>query len=131
MKSAYTVRSLWLSTLLLASAAAVPAFAQVNFNIRIGPPVQQVEVVPALAPGYVWAPGYWAWHSDRYVWVHGRSVYQRQGYRWAPDRWEQRNDMYYRHPGKWERDHDDDHDNGRGKHKGRGHDKHDKGQDHK
>ena len=127
MKSANTVRNGLLSALLVASAAAVPAFAQVNFNIRVAPPVQQVEVVPTMQPGYVWAPGYWAWHSDRYVWVHGRSVYQRQGYRWAPDRWEQRNNMYYRHPGNWERDRD--HDNGR--HHGRGPNRRGKEMDHK
>lgn len=106
MKTRHPVRNLLLSALLVASAAAIPAFAQVRFNVQVGPPAPQMEVVPAIAPGYVWAPGYWAWHGDHHVWVHGRSIYQRQGYRWAPDRWEQRNNMYYRHPGAWERDRD-------------------------
>ena len=123
MKLRHTVRNVVLSSLLAASAAAVPAFAQVNFNVRIAPPQQQVEVVPAMAPGYAWAPGYWAWHGDRYVWVHGRSIYQRHGYRWQPDRWEQRNNMYYRHPGAWERDRDF--------RRGHGHNRQDKGPDHK
>lgn len=128
MKLRHTVRNVLLTTLLAASAAAVPAFAQVNFNIRIAPPEPQMEVVPALPPGYVWAPGYWGWHGDRYVWVRGRSIYQRQGYRWQPDRWEQRNNMYYRHPGAWERDRDHD---GPGNGRGHGRNKPGRGPDHK
>jgi hypothetical protein len=80
------------------------AFAQVSFNIQIGPPVAIYEPVPMMAPGLVWAPGYWAWHEDRHVWIRGRTMVQRVGYRWQPDVWEQRNNAYYRHPGRWERD---------------------------
>jgi len=80
------------------------ASAQVTFNIQIGPPAPLFEQVPVMAPGYVWAPGYWAWHGDRHIWVRGRTIVQRIGYRWQPDMWEQRNNTYYRHPGRWERD---------------------------
>ena len=90
--------------LIAASTAATPALAQVNFNITIAPPALQYEAVPAIPPGYVWAPGYWAWNGDRHLWVHGRTIVQRVGYRWEPDRWEQRDRAYYRHPGHWERD---------------------------
>lgn len=62
------------------------------------------EVVPVMAPGYIWVPGYWAWNVDRHVWIRGRTIVQRVGYRWEPDRWEQRDRNYYRHPGRWERD---------------------------
>ena len=99
-----TVRGLLLSALL--AAAAVPAMAQVSFSIYVGPPAPMYEAVPVMAPGYVWAPGYWAWHGDRHIWVHGRSIVQRVGYRWEPDVWEQRNNAYYRHPGRWEHDMD-------------------------
>ena len=104
MKRSRVMRSLWLSMLLAASAAAVPALAQVQFNITVGPPAPQYEVVPVLAPGYVWAPGYWAWNGERHIWIHGRGIFQRPGYRWQPDVWEQRNNTYYRNPGRWERD---------------------------
>ena len=118
MKIRRTVRHLLLPALLAAAgAAAFPALAAGSFKVVVAPPAQQVEVVPALAPGYVWAPGYWAWHGDHHVWIHGRSIYQRAGYRWAPDRWEQRNNVYYRHPGGWEPDRDND---GPGRHRGRG-----------
>lgn len=95
------VRNLSLSLLVVACTAGVPAFAQVT--IRIAPPSAQYEVVPSMAPGRVWVPGYWAWHNDRYIWVNGRSVVQRVGYVWVPDRWEQRDQTYYRNPGRWER----------------------------
>jgi hypothetical protein len=104
MKRTYAVRSLLLSVLLAASTAAAPAFAQVSFNIVIAPPELRYEAVPVIAPGYVWAPGYWAWSGDRHIWIRGRTIVQRVGYRWEPDRWEQRDHTYYRQPGRWERD---------------------------
>jgi hypothetical protein len=78
--------------------------AQVSFNIHVGPPQPMYEPIPMMAPGYVWAPGYWAWNNDRHIWMHGRAIVQRTGYRWEPDRWEQRGNGYYRHPGNWARD---------------------------
>ena len=104
MKINNVVRNLSLSLLVVACTSVVPAFAQVNINIRIAPPAQVVEVAPSMAPGHVWVPGHWAWHDDRYVWIRGRTVVQRVGYIWVPDRWEQRGQTYYRNPGRWERD---------------------------
>ena len=106
MKRSNAVRSLLLSMLMAAGSMVAPAFAQVTVNISIAPPAPLYETAPAMAPGYVWAPGYWAWHGDRYIWVHGRTVVQRAGYRWEPDRWEQRDHGYYRLAGRWERDAD-------------------------
>jgi len=85
-------------------AAGVAAQAQVSWSITIGPPQPIYEVVPMLPPGYVWAPGYWAWNHDRHIWVRGRTIVQRPGYRWEPDRWEQSGNGYYRQPGNWARD---------------------------
>lgn len=88
----------------LSLTAASAAFAQVNVNILFAPPAPPApmhEVVPMMAPGYVWAPGYWAWNLDRHIWVRGRTMVQRTGYRWEPDRWEQRDGHYMRQPGRW------------------------------
>jgi hypothetical protein len=104
MKYTNFVRILSLSILLGTGAAAMPAFAQISFNIIVAPPAPRYEPVPVVAPGYVWAPGYWGWNGDHHIWVHGRPIVERAGYRWAPDRWEQRGSGYYRHPGNWERD---------------------------
>ena len=61
-----------------AGAAAAPAFADVGVIIGIGiplpPPVAVYEAPPAPAYGYVWAPGYWAWFGNRYIWVRGRYI---------------------------------------------------------
>jgi hypothetical protein len=127
MKRTNAIRSLLLSVSIAGAVFAAPAYAQVSFNISIAPPAPYYEVVPNLAPGYVWAPGYWGWTGERHVWVRGRSIAQREGYNWAPDHWEQRNNNYYRTAGHWEHDNSysyakpkkekkhkgSDHDNGR------------------
>lgn len=100
MKNKTLVRSLVLSLALLAGTTA---FAQVSFNIVVAPPAPMYEVTPMMQPGYVWAPGYWAWNNDHHVWVRGRTIVQRDGYQWAPDRWVQQGGSYVRQPGRWER----------------------------
>jgi hypothetical protein len=104
MNRTNTIRNLSLSLLLAATVVAAPAYAQISVNINIAPPAPQYEVVPTLAPGYVWAPGYWGWNGERHIWIRGRAIVQREGYRWEPDRWEQRGGTYYRTEGRWERD---------------------------
>jgi len=65
MKRTNTIRNLSLSLLLAAAVFAAPAYAQISVTINIAPPAPQYEVVPAVPPGYVWAPGYWAWTGER------------------------------------------------------------------
>lgn len=103
------------------AVASAPALSQVSLSINIGPPPPPYEVVPVLAPGYVWAPGYYAWHGDRYIWIRGRPIVHRAGYRWAPDRWENRHGAYVREYGHWEREarFKGEGDRGRGHGKGR------------
>ena len=69
--------------------------------LAIAPPVPIYESAPTMAPGYVWAPGYWVWFNDRHIWIRGRTIVQRVGYQWEPTRWEQRDDGYVRHQGNW------------------------------
>ena len=104
MNHTKALRNLLLSVSLAAGTFAVPAYAQISINIGIAPPAPQYELVPNIAPGYVWAPGYWGWTGERHVWVRGRSIMQREGYRWVPDRWDQRSNSYYRTAGRWEHD---------------------------
>ena len=105
MNRTNAIRNLSLSLLLATSVFAAPAVAQVSFNINIAPPAPQYEVMPVVSHGNVWAPGYWGWTGERYTWVRGRTIVQREGYRWAPDRWDQRNNLYYRTSGHWVQDH--------------------------
>src|SRR5665647_1416408 len=72
MKRTNTPRNLLLSLALAAGIFAAPAYAQISFQINIAPPAPQYEIVPNVAPGYVWAPGYWGWTGERHVWVRGR-----------------------------------------------------------
>ncbi len=104
MKRTQLIRTTLLAIMLAGGAASLPASAQINVTIGIAPPPLQVEAPPVLRPGYVFAPGHWAWSGSRYVWVSGRAVVQREGYRWAPDTWKQRDGKYYREVGRWERD---------------------------
>jgi len=90
--------------LALLVAAAGNAAAQIQVNIQVGPPEPLFEPVPFIAPGTTWAPGYWAWHENRHIWIRGRPIAQRTGYRWAPDTWVRRGDGYHRQPGYWMRD---------------------------
>jgi len=88
-----------------ANTVAMPAFARVDMAIEIGvpPPVAMVEVVPATRPGYVWAPGYWAWHGDRHIWIRGRWVLERPGYAWVPKRWVPAGPRWRFEQGHWAR----------------------------
>lgn len=127
MKRTNTIRRLLLSLALSAGVFAAPAYAQFNVNINVAPPAPQYEIVPAIAPGYVWAPGYWGWTGERHVWIRGRAIAQRQGYAWAPDRWEHRDGGYYRTAGHWEQNHDYSRGKMKEDRKSWKHDKHDKG----
>ncbi len=72
------------------SCAPASAFAQFALGIAIGlpPPVAVFEAPPPPRVGYVYAPGYWAWHGDRHIWIGGRWILQRPGHYWVADRWE-------------------------------------------
>jgi hypothetical protein len=102
----------YIAGIFAAALLSTPALAAVNLNfgVEIAPPPPQVEVLPAPRPGYVWAPGYWAWEGGRHVWVDGRWVGERRGYLWVPDRWvEYRNGRgphWHLERGHWERGHE-------------------------
>ncbi len=114
---------------LATSAIATPALADLRVNVGIGvpvaPPMALYEPVPPPpAYGYVWAPGYWAWHGDRYIWIRGRYVFGQPGYVWRPERWENRGDRYHFISGDWERDRHWRGERGEEReHRGRGHDR--------
>ena len=98
-------------TLWTLAVLSTPAVAGVNFNLNIdiAPPPPQVEVIPAPRPGYVWAPGYWAWQGGRHIWVAGCWVPVHRGYYWVPDRWVEyrgpRGPHWHFEPGHWKREH--------------------------
>ena len=108
-----SMRKLFLCAVIAASAAAMPAAAELSINLNFGPPAPRYEVVPAPLSGYAWAPGYWQWQNEQHVWRTGRWIEARPGSRWVADRWEPRDGRHYYSPGRWEQvaDHGD---NGKG-----------------
>jgi hypothetical protein len=98
-------RSLLTTLLISAGAIAAPAIssAAVVIDVDVAPPAQRVEVVPAARPGFVWAPGYWAWRGHTHVWVRGHWIRERAGFHWVPDAWVQAGPHWHYAPGHWER----------------------------
>jgi hypothetical protein len=64
-------QTLAISALILLPASA--ARAQLNFDIRIGPPPapRAYRVPPQPGPDYVWVEGYWYPQGSRYHWHNG------------------------------------------------------------
>ncbi|HZR34643.1 MAG TPA: hypothetical protein VFA75_04660 [Nevskia sp.] len=93
---------------LLAAGMALPAASQaarVGVDINLAPPAPVVEgpPPPPPQPGYVWAPGYWAWNGAQYVWVAGHYVAGRPGWVWVPEHYVRRGPYYRFVPGHWRR----------------------------
>src|SRR5690348_3584819 len=96
----------WLLPLVLVFAAvAMPRAgeAQVSVSITVAPPALPVYVQPAIpGPGWIWAPGYWAWGPYGYYWVPGTWVRPpRVGFLWTPGYWGWADGVYVWHGGYW------------------------------
>jgi len=87
MRASRYLNAMILAVLLLAIPAV--SFAGVFVNITIGPPALPVYAQPICpGPGYIWAPGYWAYGPDGYFWVPGTWVVAPQpGLLWTPGYW--------------------------------------------
>lgn len=72
--------------------------------IRVAPPEPRIERNPRPRPGYVWAPGYWAWKGDRHEWVRGKFVRARPGYVYVSPEWVEAGGLWVLEAGRWARD---------------------------
>jgi hypothetical protein len=92
-----------LAILMLAVPAGTPAQISVGISVHIGPPALPVYVQPVCpAPGYLWAPGYWANGPDGYYWVPGTWVVAPSvGLLWTPGYWGWGGGGYLFHAGYW------------------------------
>lgn len=81
----------------------IMANAGVFVSVSIGPPALPVYVQPAMpAPGYMWAPGYWAWSGGGYYWVPGTWVLApAPDLLWTPGYWGWAGGAYLWHGGYW------------------------------
>jgi hypothetical protein len=93
--------------LALAALAALPAVSAagvfIGVSVNIAPPPLPVYVQPPCPePGYIWAPGYWAWDDGAYYWVPGTWVLPpRVGLLWTPGYWGWDDGVYLWHAGYW------------------------------
>jgi len=94
---------------LVAASLLVTPFAcnaqvfSVGVSVRLAPPALPVYVQPVVpGPGYIWAPGYWAWGADGYFWVPGTWVLApTPGLLWTPGYWGWGGGLYLWHAGYW------------------------------
>ncbi len=95
----------WLSMAVGLFTIPVDSRAQVvaGVSVRIGPPTLPVYVQPICPePGYIWAPGYWAYGPDGYFWVPGTWVEPPEvGLLWTPGYWGWQDGFYLWHAGYW------------------------------
>ena len=96
----------WLfPVVLILAAVTMPraSEAQVAVSITVAPPPLPVYVQPAIpGPGWIWAPGYWAWGPYGYYWVPGTWVRPpRVGFLWTPGYWGWGEGVYVWHAGYW------------------------------
>jgi YXWGXW repeat-containing protein len=80
-----------------------PDYYGPQVSISIAPPLLPVYEQPLCpGPGYVWAPGYWAYASDGYYWVPGTWVFPpAEGLLWTPGYWGYEGSRYLWHAGYW------------------------------
>ena len=66
----------WFSVALaMLALLSTVANAGVFISVNVGPPALPVYEQPVCpAPGYIWAPGYWAYGPEGYFWVPGTWV---------------------------------------------------------
>lgn len=80
-----------------------PAQARVAVSIYapMAPPPLRVERVRRARPGFVWAPGYWAYGHRHYNWRRGHWARARHGYNYMAPRWEQDGNRWRYHGEEW------------------------------
>ena len=95
------------AVLVLVLASTYPAAARAGFDVGVtvgfAPPPLPVYVQPPCpSPGYVWAPGYWAYDDDDYYWVPGTWVLAPEfGLLWTPGYWSGEDEFFVWHAGYW------------------------------
>jgi len=95
------------AVLVLVLASIYPGAARAGFDVGVtvgfAPPPLPVYVQPPCpSPGYIWAPGYWAYDDDDYYWVPGTWVLAPEfGLLWTPGYWSGEGDYFVWHAGYW------------------------------
>jgi hypothetical protein len=102
MRKSYLIAFLLIPLLLFALPSTSSAQISVGISVHVGPPALPVYAQPiAPGPGYIWAPGYWAYGPDGYYWVPGTWVVAPVGMLWTPGYWGWGGDAFLWHAGYW------------------------------
>jgi len=87
------------------AGTAEKAHAGLFVTVTAAPPPLPVYIQPPIpGPGYIWAPGYWAWDEDAgdYYWVPGAwAPAPEPGLVWTPGYWGWSNGIYVWNAGYW------------------------------
>ena len=103
MRILFSIRSLFMTLVMLTLSAASFAQIGVAVSITFAPPELPVYEQP-LCPGegYFWTPGYWAWGDDDYYWVPGTWVLAPEvGFFWTPGYWAWGGSSFIFYEGYW------------------------------
>jgi hypothetical protein len=90
----------------LASSFAVPVYAErFSIDVETAPPAPRYEQLPARE-GYIVAPGYYRYDTDRreHTWVKGDYQAERRGEHFVAPEWREQNGRYHFNEGRWEKD---------------------------
>jgi hypothetical protein len=92
-----------LAALLFAGLPLASSSAYIGISVGFAPPVIPIYEQPYCpGPGYIWAPGYWAWNGFDYYWVPGYWAYPpRIGFYWTPGYWGYSGGRYAFYDGYW------------------------------
>ncbi len=90
---------------LVLGATAEQVHAGLFVSVTVAPPPLVAYAQPPVpGPGYIWAPGYWAWDGEAadYYWVPGAWVPAPEaGLVWTPGYWGWSNGVYVWNAGYW------------------------------
>jgi hypothetical protein len=104
MRKSYFIAFLLAALMVFAVPSPLPAAQiSVGISVHVGPPALPVVAVQPIAPapGYIWAPGYWAYGPSGYYWVAGTWVLAPVGMLWTPGYWGWGGGAYVWHAGYW------------------------------
>src|SRR5262249_6638029 len=85
-------------------AATASAAKFIDVEIGIAPPPERVEVVPVPRTGYFYEPGHYEVIGDRYIWIEGKFIREREGHHWQPYVLERHGERWHYRAGHWDDD---------------------------
>jgi YXWGXW repeat-containing protein len=99
------IKKVLCAAMMAASVVGVtaPASAATVIYLQAAPPPLRVETVPAPRHGYVWVPGYWNSHHNKYAWSKGTWARERPGYRYHASTWAEHEGRWTMQRGSWAR----------------------------